>query len=222
MRTHITYILIILGLILLSVFLFNGGCNKPVTATKEYKDLAAAKDAANRLILAKNDTLAQVEKRYAEDNRRSSEIIVQLTAEKEQISDVTNKLKGSVSDITKMYRQARKEADTATALLLADNQSNICDAYVWQSQRELYVADSIIRFQGGEIVKKDDMIQKQIKFKNDFLTASNQKNEANDRMIYLLRRDNKKLNNWWNRWGSKVAAGAVGGLAGYAVGTMAK
>jgi len=222
MRTHISYILIILGLILLSVFLFNGGCNKPVTSTKEYKDLAEAKDAANRLILAKNDTLAQIEKRYSEDNRRTSEIIVQLTAEKEQISDVTDKLKGSVSDITKMYRQARKEADTAVALLLADNQSNICDAYVWQSQRELYAADSIIILQKKSLASKDDLIQGQIKFRNDFIKASHQKDDYNNTMIYLLRRDNKKLNNWWNRWGSKVAAGAVGGLAGYAVGTMAK
>jgi predicted nucleic acid-binding Zn-ribbon protein len=222
MRTHITYLLIIIGLAVVLAMTLKGGCKAPATSSKEYKDLADTVTAKNRLILAYKDSMEGIEKRYSSDNEKSSEIIASLMAEKETLKDVTVKLKSSVTDITGMYREARKEADTALALLYADNQANICDAYVWQSQRELYVADSLIRLQQADIAKKESTIQKQIQFKNDFLSAANSRSNAQSKQIFLLKTENKKLNNWWNRWGKEVVVGTVAGFAGYGIGQAVK
>jgi len=222
MRTHITYLLIIIGLAVFLAFVLKGGCKAPVTSSKEYKDLADTVTAKNRLILAYRDSMDKVENRYSSDNEKSSEIIASLMAEKESLKDVTDRLKGSVTNLTGMYREARKEADTALALLYADNQANICDAYVWQSQRELFAADSLIQVQKAALNASTTVIQKQIQFKNEFLALSNAKSNAQSQQIFMLKTENKKLNNWWNRWGKEVVVGAVAGAAGYGIGQAVK
>lgn len=222
MRTHITYLLIIIGLAVFLAFVLKGGCKAPVTSSKEYKDLTDTVTAKNRLILATIDSLDKLEKKYDADNIKSDEIISSLMAEKESFKAMTNKLQSSVSDITGMYRKARKEADTAMALLLADNQSNICDAYVWQSQRELYISDSIVSEQTKKIAYQDDVIQRQIRFKNDFIQTAYAKDQAKSKQIFMLKTENKKLNNWWNKWGKEVVVGAVAGAAGYGIGQAVK
>jgi hypothetical protein len=222
MKTHITYIAIIVSLVLLSVFLFRGGCRPSVMDTDEYKRIAASAKEKETTIRIKTDSIRLLERKYTEDNARTSDIIKSLTSEKEKLSDITGKLKSSVSDITAMYRKARGEADTAVALLLADNQSNICDAYVWQSQRELFVADSIIASQVKHNQYQAAFIQKQIQFRNEFMALSSQKDSINEKRIYMLTKENKRLNNWWNRWGQKAAYGVGAGLIGYGIGQIAK
>jgi hypothetical protein len=212
----------IVALLLLIVFLFRGGCNEPVTNTLEYLELAKKNAEYDQVIKKKTDTINLLTKKYNEDSERSSEIIVSLTKEKDQLSDVTGKLKSSVTDLTAMYRKARSEADTAVALLLADNQANMCDTYVWQSQRELFVADSLIAEQKKAISEKNAFIQKQVQFRNEFMAIAASKDESYKRQIQIVTNENKRLNNWWNRWGEKVVVGVSAAAVGYVAGQVVK
>jgi hypothetical protein len=222
MRTHLIYVSIIIAMLAAIIFVFRGGCNEPVSNTLEFKELEKKNAEYGAVIKLKTDTINQLTKKYDQDSERSSEIIKSLTIEKDQLSDITGKLKTSVTDLTGLYRKARSEADTAVALLLADNQSNMCDAYVWQSQRELFVADSLINAQRKDINSKNAYIQKQIQFRNEFMAIAAAKDAAYERRLQIVTKENKRLNNWWNRWGEKVVVGVGAAAIGYSVGQIAK
>ncbi len=222
MRTHLIYGLVIVAMLAAIIFLFRGGCNSPVRNTLEYKELEKKNAEYGVIIKLKTDTINQLAKKYDQDSEKSNAIIVSLTKEKEQLSDMTGKLKSSVTDLTSLYRKARSEADTAVALLLADNQSNMCDAYVWQSQRELFIADSLINAQRKDINSKNAYIQKQIQFRNEFMSIAAAKDAAYERRLQIVTKENKRLNNWWNRWGEKVVVGVGAAAIGYSVGQIAK
>jgi hypothetical protein len=222
MRVHLIYISIIaIALILLLVF-FKSGCNSSVKNSNEYRDLVIKNAEYGILISKKNDTINAISKKYTDDASRANQIIVSLTEEKQKLSDVTKRLGSSVTNLSGLYAKARAEADTAMALLLADNQSNICDSYVWQSQRELYIADSLITEQKKDITMKDDYIKQQVKFRDEFMSLALAKEAGYEKRLQIISKENKRLNNWWNKWGSKVAIGVGSAVIGYSAGQISK